>query len=233
MTAFANGTHVLFWIWKEELQISLHFLPEGQSFSLHNLWYLKISRKHRAWDSPKSRICRKESLCWKGQEGQCPWVTAVLLSKHWVCCRSPFHAENLPARAMQAALTVPVAEGGQIGWVKGWQRCYQNTPWKMSPSCIWTLLWPPKLIFLSDKWFALFALLGATIKVPKCKAFICQDMVYSVSFASIILFSNLSGSPQNSEAIQGWTDKMKERQNYWGSMTLSTAFCEQITTAHL
>lgn len=84
VTAFASGTHVLFWIWKEELQISLHFLPEGQSFSLLNLWYLKISRKHRAWDSPKSRLCRKESLCWKGQEGQCPWVTAVLLSKHWV-----------------------------------------------------------------------------------------------------------------------------------------------------
>lgn len=182
--------YVLFWIWKEKLKISLHFLPEGQSFSLHNLWYLRISRKHRAWDSPKSRLWRKESNSQlKRARGTvsldkclCCWANTQ------VCCRSPFQAENLPARAMQETLTIPVPEGGQIAWVTGWQRCYQNTPWKMSLSWIWILPWPPKLIFLSEKWLALFALLEETTKMPKCKAFICLDMVYSVSCASTILF---------------------------------------------
>lgn len=134
----ASATYILVHIWKEELKISLHFLPEGQSFSLYNPCYLKISHKHRAWDSPKSRLCRKESnSLLKRARGAvslgnclCCWANP------WVCCRSPCHAENLPARAMQVTLTFPVAEGGQIGWVTGWQRCYQNTPWKMSLSWI-------------------------------------------------------------------------------------------------
>lgn len=176
---------------------------------------------------------RSLTLCWKGQEGKSLCITACA-------------AEQTPKSAIGAHSMQRICLQVQCKYLCnscGWRRTDwlrhgvtevlpEHTPWKMSLSWIWILLWPPKLIVLPDKWLALFALLGATIKVPKCKAFIYQDVVYNVSCASITLFSNLPGSPQNSEAIQGQTDKMEERHNNWGSMALPTVFCKQITAAY-
>lgn len=114
VTVFASVTHVLLWNWKEELKISLHFLPEGQSFSLHNLWYLQISCKNRARDLSKSRLCRKESNSeLERARGAvslgkclCCWANT------WIC---PFQAQNLPARAKKLSQSLWLQEDRLAG----------------------------------------------------------------------------------------------------------------------